>query len=190
MKTDKLEQFVIENREAFDDEEPGAKVWAGVEKQSRRTINIQWKRIGVRAAAVVVIFISSYYFHDFMQKRSSSREKMASGENITEQDDMYRELQEAKYYYTSQVEEKRAEVFKIIDDDTDLKNEIDSELLDLDKVLKELKRDLKDNVNNEEVIAAMIQNYRLKLSILKDILNHLNSLDEKNREDETTSINI
>jgi hypothetical protein len=190
MKTDKLEQFVIENRSAFDDEEPGGMVWTGIEKQSRRTINIQWKRIGVRAAAVVVIFISSYYFHDFMQKRSSSSERIASGENGTEQNDMYHELQEAKYYYTSQVEEKRAEVFKMIDDNTDLKKEIDSELLDLDKVLKELKRDLKDNVNNEEVVAAMIQNYRLKLNILKDILNHLNSQDEKNREDETKSVNI
>ncbi len=190
MKTDKLEQFVIENRDEFDDMEPGAMVWGGIEKQNDKTISLRWKTFGIRAAAVVVIFISSYYFHDFMQKYYSSQKVIASDENVQDRNNMYHELQEARYYYTSQIEETKAVVFKMIDDNTDLKNEIDSELLDLDKVLKELKRDLKDNVNNEEVIVAMIQNYRLKLTILEDILKHLNSFDEKNREDETKSVNI
>lgn len=190
METDKLEKYILENRETFDDMEPGAKVWVGIEKQKNRTIRLRWKTFGIRAAAVVAIFISSYYFHDFMQGYNNSRKVIVLDENVQNRNDMYHELQEARHYYTSQIEETKAVVFRIIDNNTDLKNEIDSELLDLDKVLLELKSDLKDNVNNEEVVVAMIQNYRLKLNILKDILKHLKSFDEKNTDDETKSVNI
>ncbi len=190
MKNDRLEHFIDENREAFDNLEPGAMVWAGIEKQKGRTISARWRRVGVRAVAAVVIFIASYYFHDFMQNRKSTQERLVSEKSIDGQTDMYHELQEAKYYYTSQIEETRAVVFAKINDNIELKNDIDTELLDLDKVLKELKSDLKDNLNNNEVVEAMIQNYRFKLNILKDILQHLNSFDEKNNEDETPNVNI
>ncbi len=190
MKNDRLEQFIAENRDAFDDMEPGVKVWSEIKKQGGRTIsNNRWRTFGIRAAAVIVIFISSYYFHDFMQRYRSNREVIASDRDANDSKDIYRELQEAKYYYTSQIEETKSVVFDLINDNADLKNDINSELLDLDKVLAELKSDLKDNVDNEQVVAAMIQNYRLKLNILKDILNHLNRTDE-NRDDKTTSVNI
>jgi len=66
MKTDKLERFIIENREAFDDIQPKADLFRKIETgKKRKTIHLNWKTIAMRAAAVVVIFISSYYFHDF-----------------------------------------------------------------------------------------------------------------------------
>jgi len=187
MKKDKLEQFVISNREAFDDLEPGPRVWTGIENQKKNKKRFNLASVGLRAAAVVVIFITSYYFHDFIQKRKSPppAEVASALNNAQSQKDMYRELQEAKYYYTTQIEETRAVVFKMIDDQPDLQKEIDNEMLDLDKVLKEMKSDLKDNVNNEEVIVAMIQNYRLKLKILNDIRDHLNSSNKKKNNNET-----
>ena len=49
----------------------------------------------------------------------------------------------------------------------------------MDQAFAELKADLRDNVDNEEVIAAMMENYQLKLQILEEILNEL---EKENRE--------
>jgi hypothetical protein len=192
MKTDKLERFIIENREAFDDIQPKADLFREIETgKKRKTIHLNWKTIAMRAAAVVVIFISSYYFHDFMQNHNRNTALTVNNDRMnTEQSQMYIELQEASFYYSSQIEETKAIVYRMTGSNADLRREINNELMDLDKVFQELKDDLKDNADNEEVIVAMIQNYRLKLEILKDILNQLKAADEKNNRDEAKQISI
>ena len=50
----------------------------------------------------------------------------------------------------------------------------------MDQVFAELKTDLEENVDNEEVITAMMENYRLKLQILEEILVEL----EKEKREE------
>ena len=70
---------------------------------------------------------------------------------------------EAEYYYSSMIEQRRAEFIQLSGNDAPLRKEINIELSELDKIYRELKEDLKDNADNEEVVAAMIQNYRLKL---------------------------
>jgi hypothetical protein len=192
MKTDKLERFIIENREAFDDIQPKADLFRKIETgKKRKTIHLNWKTIAMRAAAVVVIFISSYYFHDFMQNHNRNTALTVNNDRMnTEQSQMYIELQEASFYYSSQIEETKAIVYRMTGSNADLRREINNELMDLDKVFQELKDDLKDNADNEEVIVAMIQNYRLKLEILKDILNQLKAADEKNNRDEAKQISI
>jgi predicted CopG family antitoxin len=55
---------------------------------------------------------------------------------------------------------------------------------ELDEVYLELKKDLKDNVSNPEVIEAMVLNYRVKLEILEDLLNQLNEKENQDYENE------
>jgi hypothetical protein len=38
---------------------------------------------------------------------------------------------------------------------------------------------LKENISNQEVIEALIQNYRLKLQVLEDILNKFKDFDNE-----------
>ena len=57
MKTDKLENFVIENRDQFDTMEPSPDLWQKIEPSQTKKIDINWTRVLVRAAAVVVIFV-------------------------------------------------------------------------------------------------------------------------------------
>ena len=57
----------------------------------------------------------------------------------------------------------------------------------LDSAYEDLKYDLKENINNEKVINAMIENYRIKLEILEQILQEL---DEKSNEQEFTPVSI
>ena len=190
MKTDKLEKFIIDHRNEFDEMEPSPMLWDKIETRKPQTVSLNWKTIGLRVAAVVVIFISSYYFHDFMETRNTGENTIVSESGMNGQNSMYQELVEAEFYYTSQIEETREAVFHLTSNNHRLRNDINTELLDLDKVFQELKNDLKDNADNEEVIVAMIQNYRLKLEILKDILNQLKSTDENNNDDEATQLSI
>ena len=54
------------------------------------------------------------------------------------------------------------------------------ELADLDSVFLSLKNDLHDHISNPEIIDAMIQNYRLKLSLLEQIQVELQEQNGKN----------
>ena len=60
-----------------------------------------------------------------------------------------------------------------------LEDELETDLSELDSIYISLKSDLNDNVANHEVIEAMIENYRLRISILEDMLGFLKSqMDE------------
>ena len=62
--------------------------------------------------------------------------------------------------------------------------------MDYSILFKSLKEDLKDNADNEEVVFAMIQNYRLKLDILEEILLQLRSAEKNNDCYENESVNM
>lgn len=56
-----------------------------------------------------------------------------------------------------------------------------SDLESIDEAFEDLKKDLRDNVDNAEVVEAMMENYRLKLKILEKILKEIDK-NEKGKE--------
>ncbi len=173
MKQDNLEKFVLENREAFDVLEPSDSLWDQIDKPKLKVFKLNWKTIVVRIAAVVIIFIGSYFVHDWMQEKKSNSivvvqepDRMEGMENVTV-------LMEAEVFYASQISSAKNEIVELSGDDSELMKYIDYDLVELDEVFKELKNDLKDDSDNEEVIEAMIQNYRIKLDILEETLRQL-----------------
>ena len=191
MKTDKLERFVIDHRDEFDDLEPNPAIWQNIETREVRTVQLNWTKVLVRVAAVAVIFVSSYIFIDYYLNKQASNIVVAEVEDQEPEDQMmYQDLREAEFYYASQIEARKKEVFCLAENDTPLLDEINIELVELDKVFQELKNDLKDNADNEEVVVAMIQNYRLKLEILEEIRNQLKSAHENTDCYENESVNM
>ena len=49
-------------------------------------------------------------------------------------------------------------LFNLADDSPGLQLDVNNELADLDTILKELKEDLNDDADNQEVVEAMMQN--------------------------------
>ena len=47
------------------------------------------------------------------------------------------------------------------------------DLSELDSIYGALQQDLRDNIANDEIVEAMIQNYILKIEILEDLLDYL-----------------
>ena len=191
MKTDKLENFILENRQSFDTLEPSPDVWARIEKRKpeKKSRSLNWKTIAVRAAAVIVIFVSSYYFHDFMSSNNTQSVADSNTLNI-EENPLFRNLIEADLYYSTEINYKKNEFFSLTVNSPSLQNNINMELENLDALFKDLKEDLNDNADNQEVIEAMIQNYRIKLEILNDMLKQIKSTQEKSNENEEIHITI
>lgn len=88
------------------------------------------------------------------------------------------EIQETQFYYQGMIDAKLTQVKNQLDDPRLL-----NDLEQLDMAFEELNNDLADNAQNEEVVRAMIDNYRLKLKILERILE---DLDEGNDETDPT----
>ena len=186
MIKDRLEQYILNNRDEFDSLEPSEGIWSGIVEEKQRpkqkliTIN-QFKWV-VRIAAAVLIFVGSYYFHDF---RSQQQQLSQTNASSNEGSQLYNNLLEAEYYYTAQIGVETEKLYQLTVGNSTVREEIQNELKELDKEFRLLKEDLKDNADNEEIIAAMIQNYRLKLSILQDMMFQLQEVKkEKENKDE------
>ena len=178
MQADRLEEFILENREQFDDMEPRPEMWDRIGKRKAPVLGIGWKSIAWRAAAVVIIFFSSYIFFRLTDKDLSPSSGKTYAELPEDNSPLASEFREAEIYYTSQINFMRDEVIRLSENDPSVREIMDTEMVDLDEIFQELKNDLKDNTDNEEVIEAMIQNYRIKLEVLEEILRQLNQSRE------------
>jgi len=175
MKQDKLEKFILENREEFDDLVPDLKIWDKIQDNIEPARVIPWRDYLWKAAAVLVIFTASYFFHDFIGKNKTDNptESTLAGIPGQEEEESIEMLLEAEAYYSAQINNRKQEVFRLAGDNPQLINDINVEFEELDQVLQELRNDLKDLTATEEIIEAMIQNYRLKLNILEEMLYQL-----------------
>jgi hypothetical protein len=187
MKKDRLEQFIAENRDQFDLYDPGERVWNGIEKKvQKKHNNLNWKSIIWKAAAILVIFAASFLLQEYLHRNemlSGRKDKKIKNVEIPE-------LQEAEIYYTNLVDEKIEEIKPLLKNQPELSNDIKNDLAELDSTYAELQKDLIDNIANDEVVEAMIQNYRLKLQILEDLLGYLQQETSKNEQDENNESDI
>lgn len=184
---DRLEQFINDNRDQFDPYEPDEKVWAGMELRIRqkKTFRIGWKGLIWRAAAVLIIFGASFVLQEYLHQRRaviSERE----GTNLMRE---IPELQEAEIYYTNLLDEKIRQIEPLISEHPELEETLQQDLSELDSIYNELQKDLRDNIANDEVVEAMIQNYILKIEILEDLLDYLDE-NSKQHEDENAAFEI
>jgi hypothetical protein len=174
---DSIENFVRTNRAAFDDLEPSPVVWEKIEKQAAsQQPSMPWRSIMWRAAAVLLIFSSSFVVNELWHQH---RNGPITAQHTTTPfvEIAIPELLEAEVYYTTKVAE-RIEEFEVYGkNNPELQNELTTELKELDDAFAELKNDLKDDMANEEILEAMIQNYRIKLKMLEEIISHLKESD-------------
>ena len=175
---DRLEDFIKDHREEFDFNVPDPKLWQGIEKNINKTRSVNIRFYLSRAAIIILVagvtfFAQRYYF--------MNKDLFVAKNDTTANDEVIiPELMEAEAYYTGMVNEKLEQLQPELKENPTLEKELRNDLSELDSVYQNLKNDLKDDVANQEVIEAMIQNYRLRVSILEDMLDYLN---EDNKDD-------
>lgn len=148
---DNLKEHINSNQEDFEiypfDTENG---WEQISKKvaTKKKKNLGWA-LGIAASLLLVM---GFGFYSYQNQTDSFDNEVAEIEN----------------YYGNTINQKISLVKNQLTDQRILKD-----LEAMDEAFAELKADLKDNVDNQEVIAAMMDNYRMKLEILEEILNEL-----------------
>jgi hypothetical protein len=99
--------------------------------------------------------------------------------SIAEGDVKHQELKETELFYNSLVNSLYLEAKPLLTGQPDVEKELNHDLARIDSLCADIRKDLKDNVANKEVIEALIQNYTIKIHILEDMLNVLKENENK-----------
>ena len=163
---DDLKRYVDQHRPEFEIHKPEADaLWAGIssslDQHQKKGGLLRYLEPYYKIAAVLILSAGVA----FSIYRTQYPVKIAG--EIAELNAISPELGETESYYQGLINEK----MEYLQANSELIDPIIlSDLEVLDEAFVELKEDLADNVDNEEVVNAMIRNYRIKLEILERIL--------------------
>lgn len=173
---DRLEEHIRKNREDLDRYNPSSDVWAEINRDLRKSKRIitPWRS----AAAAIIILTGISLLFVFKGKVTGLNEESASSAS---------QLKETEFYYNNLVNSLYREATPLLTGYPDMEKELITDISQLDSICAQIKNDLKDNVDNQEVVEALIQNYRIKIRILEDmvtILKESNDNKEKSNSHE------
>ena len=180
---DELKIFGDQHRDSFEIYELDLdEAWQGIDavltKLDKKSRKNPWMlTLKVAAVLLAVITISfGFYMND---------QRIAINKNGIALHNVSSELADTEAFYAGQIADK----IRILETATGtLDPEIKSQLMIMDEDYLSLKKDLQDNADSEEVINAMIEYYRLKLSMLEKILEEVQKNDENIEHEEAQTI--
>tara|TARA_B100000609_G_C16990568_1_gene318483 strand:- start:40 stop:540 length:501 start_codon:yes stop_codon:yes gene_type:complete len=160
--SDNLKKHVDQFREEFEifpfDEQMG---WEELTKVIQPRKKSSWKIYVASGIAASVMFVAGWFSFMIYNSQNTTSNVAAI------------EWLETERYYQQEIDSKLTIVKSKVDDPRILK-----EFDEMDVTIKSLRDDLKDNMDNEEVIVAMMDSYRLKLRILEKMLDELRGDDQ------------
>lgn len=168
---DRLSEFIRKNKEGFDLNEPNPQVWAKLDKQLdgnksivRKLFKQQWLR-----AAILIMVLGSVLFYVFsLQNQVSQMANTIDSLQVKEQ-------QEAFQYYQTSYDNKKSQLMQLSQNHY---QQAEPDLKELEEAFIELKKELGDNYNNEQVIKKLIEHYQLKIKILDRMIDIIEEYPE------------
>lgn len=173
---DRLEEHIRKNREALDHYKPSQRVWQKIRRSIRKKKSSvrQWLSIAAMITVILgtalVLFRVGYFVAN---ERSVTKADSRTQENS--------QLKESEIYYSNILNSLLLEATPLLTANPEIEKELVTDISHLDSICLEIKKDLRDNVANQEVVEALIQNYRIKVRLLEDMLKILRE-DENNPE--------
>jgi hypothetical protein len=177
-ENDSWESLIRNNKEGFDNKPP-RDLWENIESELPID-NIQKSKLinlfqVYKYAALFVIALGFGYLVMYMH--FTSPESFSNTETVTNSEmkkeitkpEYVQELAEVENYYTSEIDDKLDEL-KTFENSEEVINELNL----LQEEFEELQAEMGSHVNEEKIVRAMIQNYRIRLELLKEILKELN----------------
>jgi len=185
--SDKLKIFIEENEAEFDAVPRAGHFERFKQKQSQQVIPVKAKPIVISgfmkiAALAILVFGIGWLFFNLGKMQGS--QEFASNSNANAIINAS-ELTEAETFFTEQVDLKRKEVLTYASSNNEATKQIMLELEKLELQYLDLKEELAINDNNEQIINAMVENYRMRLSVLERLLEQLkksNIIKQKHHE--------
>lgn len=179
-KTVTLECYITENRTAFDTASPSENLWKSIEeslpgKPKTIVVRMPWQRQLLRIAASLTLLLAGIGIGTWYARSTAQGMDMA---------DVSTEYREIEQYYQRDIAAKQQ---KLATFTGNRPAEINMDLKQLDQMMQELRKDLADvpPANREQVVRAMIENYKAKTAILERVLDKLdtNSQPDKDNSD-------
>ncbi len=172
--SDKLKKYIAANEESFSASPRAGHLDRFKKLQQKQVKPIAPRKIQIPvfmqiAAAFVLVFGIGWLF--FNLGKMSNTPSYASIENTPV--NFSDELSEAETFFTQQVDIKKKEVLAFSSSDNVATSQIMLELEKLELQYIDLKEELAINSNNAQIINAMIENYRMRLSVLEKLLHQL-----------------
>ncbi len=181
MKKTKLERFIRDNREDFDHYEAPAGLWAKIDKSlgedlSENQFNdsfsapevreivplssVKYTRTTIKiwAMAASIALLIGCFSVFYLKNNIESTEQIVA--------EVAPQYNDKMVQYASLIETKREEIRQIEAHDPVLYKEFASEIEKLNQDYQNLKDELPQTPNQEELVEAMIQNLRVQLDIL------------------------
>jgi len=207
----RLEQFIQDNRDEFDSDEPGEQVWKKLEEkipnpgiqepnlkkqEANRGKLIAMKMLRWSAAAAILVLAGLGVYSLFNDRTTPSHETaqhtVTTDTPAAESDPILKEINptyaKEVYHFTQLIELKQNELKEIEKEHPNLYKKFVSDIDKLDSSYNALKTELPVNPNREQLLEAMIENLRLQTEILNQQLSIINEIKaSKNNNHERTS---
>ena len=180
--SENLEDFIKKNRNQFDQKIPDLKVWTEIEKQlpAPKATRISLFRVmSIAASVIFLLALGAYGGKYFMSSSPLNTEPMAIS-----LDDISTEYGQLERDFQKQIRRKRAQLASYNYDVT-----VNEDLTDLDKTLDELRKELIDvpKGSEEQIVDAMIKNYKTKVAILEIVLEKITATNSKRSQKDESS---
>jgi uncharacterized protein involved in exopolysaccharide biosynthesis len=201
----RLEQFIDDNRDQFDSDEPGEQVWKklaekipNAKKQQPKGSRVIMLKILRWSAAAAILVLAGLGVYSLFNNRTTppahdtAQQTVRHDEPATESDPIFKEINptyaKEVYHFTQLIELKQNELKEIEKEHPNLYKKFTSDIDKLDSSYNALKKELPVNPNREQLLEAMIENLRLQTEILNQQLSIINEIKaSKNNNHERTS---
>ena len=198
--SNRLEDFIKDNRDAFDSDEPRHQLWRDLQarvaesKKDDRVIHLNFLK-WTAAAAIVVMLIGSFYMYKIGGGSTMPVLTKNNSSTTVTPEEVLRELSPSYakevYHFTQLIELKQSELKQIEKEHPELYQRFVKDINKLDSSYQALKTELPKNANRELLLEAMIQNLKLQTELLNQQLSVIKQLNQKNKqENETVSKSI
>ncbi len=179
--SNKLKNFISDNRKAFDDEIPSNKVWENIdasfiEKKKQRFVLSRFYKWSMAPAAILVIAFGFYFVAN---KKTAETEIVAIAE--TDINKLAPDYAPQMNQFVKMIDTKQEELKMLAKEQPELYQQFTTAIYQLDSSYNNLKNQLSATPNREMLLEAMIQNLQLQLNVLNQQLNIINQIKESKK---------
>lgn len=171
--SDKLREFIKDNKKEFEVKGPSEQLWAKIEaelnqkQQPKKSFKLyQW----ISIAALMLISLGLYFNYNLKQSQ-----------NIVVAD-INKEYGKKETRYANQIQEKKDSLVYYASANPDLYQKFTTDLKNLDEEYERLKMELPKSPNQLFLVKAMVKNREMQLQILKQQLMIINQVNQYKQE--------
>lgn len=187
--SNKLEQFIRENREEFDSEEPRPQLWKklqaemGPRKKNDNVRHLSFLR-WTAVAAIFVMMLGMFYFMNRQNKQDTIVENKIGipPGDARLLDQVNPSYAKEVYHFTQLIELKQNELKQIEKEHPELYGQFVKDIHRLDSSYQALRAELPANPDPEALLEAMLQNLRLQADLLNEQLTIIKQIKKSKKE--------